>query len=788
MIRNYFTIAWRNLKNNILFSTLNVIGLSIGMACCLITGLFAYQEYNYDTHHEHADRIYRVVNRQVEGSKSGYSALTPGTLAPELEKSFPEIEAATRVGFIRVSLSVDGKEAEEVNMMAVDPAFLSVFTIPFVFKSDDSISSEGIFINQFAASRLFGTKNPIGETISLGKDIHLKVLGVFKDFPRTSHIMADFIISFNWIEKTEAHAASWNFNSYYNYVLMPEEFDKQAFDLKLNEFVHRYTPVAWKNIEYFLQPLRQINLAAGYAANPRGSIGKILINGFVMVSLIILLLASFNYMNLATARSSKRALEVGIRKVVGAYRFQIVRQFLVESLILCTIGFLLAILLADFGLQFFNSFTGFKLVLSTFFGNPKLLAWIIGLLLFITVVAGGYPAFFLSKFVPSAVLKGQRLSDSSRRLRKGLVLFQFSLTGLLVVLVIVVLKQTSFMREKDLGFNKEGLIIFDADRNKEIGLESFKTEMKKIPGIKQISSASEVPGSRLSSTSVLEFGKPEDESIKTLWVFTDHEYIPTLELTLVAGRNFNSSGNDADKGAIINESAVTKFGWTPEEAIGKRVVGFIFNDSLPGEIIGVIKDFHISPLRKEIMPLIMGYSEDATSYIVRVESTNLSQTRKHINEVGTKHTHGDKFECRFMEEALEESYGAEIKTGQMLTFFTFLAILIGCSGLYALSAFEGEQRIKELGIRKIMGATSQQLLLILSRDFLKLIVISLFVAMPLSYFLGNFWLRTYPYRISWSADIFLLAGGFILLLGWITILTQAIKASRLNPVDALRYE
>lgn len=758
------------------------------MGCCLITALFAYQEYNYDTQHKKADRIYRVVNQQIEAGREIYVAATQGTLAPELIKNFPEVEMATRLGFKEVNLHMPDKEPEKVRVMAVDPSYFSIFTIPFKRAPvGDTIPVDGILISEYAATRIFGTKNPIGETLTLN-DIDLRVHGVYEDFPKTSHLLTDFIISFTWIEKTEPDAASWNSNSYYNYVLMPEKFDGPAFNEKLNEFVHRHTAGEWRQaFTYFLQPLRKINLAPGYLGNPRGSIGKILINGFIMVSLIILLLASFNYMNLATARSSRRALEVGIRKVVGAVRMQLIRQFLVESLILCSISFLLAILWADFGIQFFNAFTGFGISLQSFFGNPKIVLIMIALLIAIAVGSGGYPAFFLSRFVPSAVLKGQRSSDSGRRLRKGLVIFQFSLTGLLVMLVIIVLKQTSYMQGKDLGFNKNNLIVFYADRNVGIGLESFKAEFRKIPGVKQIASATRLPSSRNNiRTDMWAHGKSKEESFASLGLYADQEYLPTLQLTLLAGRNFVQGGNDV--AVILNERATIALGWTPEEAIGKRIVGLTFSDSLPGEVVGVVKDFNISPVRREIMPLVIGYGTDNVNYMMRVEGVDLTQIRQQVDKVGAMYTHGDPFECQFMEEVLDENIAAETKTGQILTFFTFLAILIGCSGLYALSAFEGEQRIKELGIRKIMGASTQQLLFILSRDFLKLIVISLFVAMPLAYFLGNIWLNKYPYRIPWSAEIFVIATAFILGLGWLTILTQAIKASRLNPVDALRYE
>jgi putative ABC transport system permease protein len=789
MIRNYFIIAWRNLRNNLMFSVLNVLGLSIGMAACLVMWLFSLDQYSYDKHHEHADRIYRVVNKQAEGNKISYVSLTQGVLASELTKTFPEVEAATRVGFMTARLTIKDQDPSEERIMAVDPSYFSIFTTPFKnHPVGELISSEGILLSERTAVRLFGNKNPMGEVISLDDEIHLKVTGVFKEFPVQSHLYTDMIISFSWIEKRESHANVWSSNSYYSYVLMPEEFDREAFSKKMDAHIHKFTPAAWTRFEYFLQPLRVINLEPGYVANPKGSIGEITINGFMMVSLIILLLASFNYMNMATARSIKRSLEVGIRKVVGAYRGQLIGQFLVESFILCFLGFLIGILLSDFGIQFFNYFTGFRLTLSTFFSDPVLSAWLITALLVITIVSGGYPAFFLSRFIPAAVLKGQKFLDSSRRFRQGLVLFQFSLTSLLVIMVIVVLKQTQFMRGYDLGFNKEQLLIFSADRNKGVGAESLKSELMKIQGVTQVCNTSSFPSFRIANaTSIWQVGKPQEESFKSLWLFTDQDYIPVLQLNLVAGRNFNSNGTDEKKGVIINENAAAALGWTPEESIGKRIAGFTFTDSLPGEIIGVIKDFHISPLRKAIMPLVIGYNMDQLGFMVRLNSPNLYATREQIDRTAKKFTHGS-FESTFMEDQLEESYGAEIVTGEMLTFFTILAVLIGCSGLYALSVYEAEQRMKELGIRKIMGASTQQLLVMVSQKFIKLIAWSFVVAMPLAYFLSNFWLNKYPYRIAWSIDIFILAALLVIILGWVTIFVQAMKVARLNPVETLRYE
>jgi putative ABC transport system permease protein len=787
MFKNYFIIAARNLRNKPVFSFLNIIGLSIGIACCMVVALFVIDQFSYDAHHENSENIYRVVHRQLDGPKPLYVAVTQGPLAPELIKVFPEIQKATRVGFTDANISVRGAEPFHQRLMAVDPQFFEIFTIPFVAApTSRPVEENQVVISEEASVRLFGKKNAVGEIISIPGYIDLKVTGVFRDFPSQSHLHADFIISFTLIEKTEAVASSWNSNSYYNYLLMPEGLDKESFDAKMNGFIHKHIPKNWKSFEYFLQPLRSINLSPGYLANPSGSIGKIIITGFSIVGGIILMLACLNYMNLSTARSAKRSVEVGVRKVVGAQRSQIIWQFMTESLIICLLSLLLAILWADIAVPLFNTFTGFKLQMLTFL-QPRILIWLVGCVLLLTLIAGSYPAFYLSRFVPALVLKGQKNSDSSRTVRKGLVILQFTVTTALVILVIVVLKQTNFMQNQDLGFNKNELIIFAADLNKNVGTESFKNELYKIPGVEQITVASEELGARNVNSTALAAAGHEGNGVKIDWMFTDHDYIPTLGLQLLAGRNFRSNGSDVDRTVIINEEAAAGLGWSAEEAVGKKVTGFIFRDSLPGEVIGVIKNFHLSPLRKAINPLVIGYQAENSIYIAKI-SGNLFNAKNQIDKIGSQFIQGGKLESRFLEETLQESYGAERKTGQLLGVFTCLAILLGCSGLYALSSYEAEQKIKELGIRKIMGASSSQLLVILSGNFLKLILISLVIGMPIAYFLGNIWLQVYAYRIGWTIDIFLISSMAILGLACLTIISQTLKASRLNPVDALRYE
>ncbi|MBT1697362.1 ABC transporter permease [Fulvivirgaceae bacterium PWU4] len=795
MIRNYFVIATRNLKNSTLYSIINVVGLSIGIACCLILSLLVLDQLSFDRDNVHAKDIFRVVHRQVDGNQTMNVAYTQGVLGPELIRNFAEIKEATRVGILQENVLIENKEPMERKIIAVDPAFFSIFTIPFKTASSKKnvLPDDGILISESEAVTLFGKDDPIGKVITVQDMASFRVVGVYKDMLR-SHLRSGYIISFTWVEKTQPHASSWNFNSFYNYVLLAQRDDAKVIGKRIDTFVHKHTPESWKSFEFFLQPLTEIYVDTTYTGNPMPAIGKTYAYAFAAVGLVILLLACFNYMNMATARSARRALEVGIRKVMGAYRRQLIAQFLMESFIICTFSFLLAILWADLALPFFQSFTNASQIemmrfdLSNFFSDYRLVAGLILCNFLLALVAGCYPAFFLSRFIPVSVLKGRKMSDSSRKMRRTLVSVQFTLTAILVVLVTVIFRQVHYMKSKDLGFNKEGLLLFAAVPNSNTSVASFKAELQKIAGVKQITVASTLPGRLINTTGLRRVNTPEAENLKIGFVSVDHDYIPTLRLTLLAGRNFHVNGADTDTGIILNEKAVQALGWTPEEAIGKKVSGFIFRDSLPGEVIGVIKDYHVSSLRKEIMPLALSYQAVNNRYIARLESGNLAQTRDLVKQAATPLVSGTTFEAKLMDDYLDSVYMLEEKMGQLFTFFATLAIIIGCLGLYALSAYEGEQRIKELGIRKIMGATSLQLLILLSRNFLRPVFISLVIAMPLAYVIGNFWLQTFPYHTSWSAGIFLQAAFWLLMLGWLTILGQGVRASGLNPADTLRHE
>jgi putative ABC transport system permease protein len=798
MIRNYLLIAIRNLKNSTLYSSINVVGLSVGIACCLLLTLFVLDELSFDRYNKNAADIYRVVNLQIEGSRYTNMALTQGVLGPELAKNFGEIKAATRLALSFKSLHVEGKEPIEGKVLAVDPSYLSIFTLPLKAGSEkkDVISLKGIAISASAAARLFGGADPLGQTITVAEIGDLKVTGVFYDFPNQAHVRADYLISFSWIEKSEPLALSWSSNSYYTYVLLRGETDPARFNQKLNTFVHQYIPASWKSYQYFLQPLLEIHMDDTFHSNASPAVGKKVIIPVVTMAVIILVLACFNYMNLATAKSARRAQEVGIRKVMGAYRGQLIRQFLAESFILCTFSFFLAILWADLALPFFNAFLSMPTIfgdrdlsMNTFFNDYKLLGALVACIILLSVAAGSYPAFFLSRFLPATVLKSRHVSDSSHKLRKALVLVQFSLTTILLVMAVVAYRQTDFMKTKDLGFNKDELVVFSAVRNTNMGLEVFKSELLKIPGVKQVTSVSGLPGRSLGANEIRPYNAPKEDNIRIGWLSIDHDYIPALQLTLLAGRNFSADGADEKTGVIINEMAASELGCYPvETAIGKPLSGFVFGDSLRGEVIGVVKDFHASSLRRKITPMVLCYGSANNRYMVKIEGREFSEAKEQI-EAGLRKLIPDKpVEAMSMDDYIDNVYMPEDKMGAMLTFFAALAIIIGCLGLYALSAYEGERRTKELGLRKIMGATTMQLLTFLSKGFMRLVLIALLIAMPLAFLLATIWLLSFPYRITLSSGLFLQAAFYVLLLSWFTIASQVIAAARLNPVDALRHE
>jgi putative ABC transport system permease protein len=718
--------------------------------------------------------------------------MSQGVLGPELKKYFPEVIHATRIAFARTNVTAQTKDNFEEMVLAVDPSFFSMFTIPFKSKSGlkGTIQPADIFLSESAAAKLFGKKDPVGEPVSIGGLGEFQVAAIFKDFPFATHIHCDFIVSFANIERTQPLAASWESNNYYNYVLLPEGHDAEAFNKKLNDFISRHIPASWTSYQYYLQPLTEVHGDDSYIGNPFSSPGKTMLISLVTVGMIILLLACFNYMNMATARSTRRAVEVGIRKVMGAYRLQLIGQFMAESVILVVISFSLGILWADLSLPAFEAFMGpqLQLTMHSYFNDYRMATTLLISVAVVSLVAGSYPSFFLSRFVPVMVLKGKQVSDSSRRLRRALVSLQFTLTGIFIVVAIVVFRQADYLKSRDLGFDKENLAVVVATPPVDISLESFKSELLKTPGVKSVCSSSSLPGAKkLETTDVRVAGAPAESNIKTTWLSADHDYVTTLGLKLLAGRNFLANGMDIGRSVILNERAIGVLGWTPEQAIGKKLAGLTFSDSIPGVVVGVVADYNAAALRRKIANLMIVCGADHKRFLARIEGGDQQVTEK-MTEIVNRFDSSNTTPVMTFGEYMESLYVAETKIGQLLTFFTILAITIGALGLYALSAYEGEQRMKELGIRKILGASSTQLLLMLSRNFLRPVLVALVISMPLAFLVANLWLRTYPYRMSWSITIFLEATLCMFVLGWIAIVSQGIKASTLNPADTLRHE
>ncbi len=794
MLKNYLAIASRNLLKSKLFSLINIIGLSIGIACCLIVSLFVIDQASFDRDNVHAHEIYRVVHTQTSDNQVTNVALTQGLMAPELARNFAEIKMATRVGLSSETVLIEGKDPKEARILAVDTSFFLMFTVPMIRQASGNraLSQAGIFISESEALANFGKENAIGQVIKFKGTGEFRVEGIFKDLVR-SHLRKDYIVRFEWLEKQRPFANSWNFNSFYSYVMLDPGTDAAALSKKIDAFVDAHTPESWKSFNYFLQPLLEVYTDASFSSNPSPSVGKTWSYAFAAVGAVVLLLACFNYVNMATARSMSRSLEVGIRKTMGAHRRQLVFQFLSESIIVVTISFALAILWADLMIPVIKTFTNASAIdmmrfdVNNFFSDYRLVLALISCNILLGVLAGLYPSFYLSRFVPALILKGKSGVDASRTARGTIVGVQFALTAIFVVCVLVIFRQVDYMKNKDLGFRKDGLVLFAAALDSTISTTSFKNEIADLPGVERITVAASLPGRTFNMSEMKKQGESADHSVKMGFVSVDHDYIPTLELKVAAGRNFFASGSDENTGVIINEKACEAFGWSPEEAIGKKVSGFIFSDSLPGEVIGVIKDFNMSSLRKPILPLVLNYQLDNNRYIARITGDPLV-VKSRIDQKVKSIIPNTPFESILMNDYLDNIYQLEEKLGQIFTFFSVLAIVIGCLGLYALATFEADQRLKELGIRKIMGASPFQLVIMLSKTFLKPVIISMVVAMPLAYLLGNLWLQTFPYHAGWSVFIFVKAGVYLVALGWLTVIRKGLQASSLNPAEVLRHE
>ena len=789
MFKNYLTIAIRNLVRHKGYSLINIAGLAIGMACCLLIVLYVQYEFSYDRYHENVEQIYRVVD------ESG--AQTPGLMAPALLDDFPPIIHATRIKhFEKALISYGNKRFYEDRVFFADPSVFEVFTFPLI-KGNSKTALQAPYsmvITQEMAGKYFGEDDPIGKTITYDNKHDFTITGVLENVPQNSHFKFDFLVSFATASDVFPNAGldKWNYwSATHTYVLLPKDYPPTELEQQFPDFVIKYLGKGW--VESFqtrlhLQPLKQIHLHSNLwgEIEPNSDIKYIYL--FSAIAFSILLIACINYMNLSTARYANRAREVGMRKVLGANRIQLIKQFMGESILMAFIALLLAAALMELFLPAFCSLIDRELVVN-YLDNWLLLPDIIGIAMFVGIVSGSYPAFYLSAFQPLAVLRKTLQTGLARsRLRRALVVLQFVISVVLIIATIIIYGQLNYIRNRKLGFNKEQVVVLPIrDNHVRQKTESVKNELRQNPNIISATASSYIPGGMKWITSFSWEGQRDDEDNTMGFSCIDHDFIQTFEIELVAGRDFSRDFvTDAKQAFIINEAAVKKTGWN--SPIGKRVTRF-YPEFVQGSVIGVIKDFHLESLYKTIKPLVLLIDPEGFQYLsVRIRPNDIPGTLDFIKKKWTEFSPNRPFEYFFLDNYFDKLYKAEEKLGQIFGYFTFLAIFIACLGLFGLASFATEQRTKEIGIRKVLGASIVGIVLLLSKDFTKLVIVSNLIAWPIAYYAMNRWLQDFAYRINIGVGTFLLAGAIALIIALLTVGFQAVKAALANPVEALRYE
>ncbi len=798
MYRNYLKTALRNLWRNKGTTFINVFGMSVALAVGIIIFLYVRNELRHDQFHVEKDRVYRVLRAPElnAGESAMLTPMTSGPYAPHLQLEYgEEVEEA-----VRVKLSWSGELVEyqdvsykEKGVAFVDSTFFRVFSYGLKEGNPNTVLNlpQNLILTERAARKYFGTENPMGKTMRVDDRWDFIVAGILEDIPEYSHLDFDFLLpisnmySFSWFNRW------WN-NNMFTYLKLHPKADAKALETKLPAFMDRHFGTDFeemgRRIELQLQPLTQVYFDNFTKFDNAKHGDKRSLYLFGIIALFIMGIACINFMNLATARSMLRAKEVGIRKTVGANRQQLIVQFLGESMLLVLGAVVIGMVLVEMSLPYFNNLFG--LVLAVNYSTIVLPLSILTLVVVVGLLAGSYPALFLSSFRPVQTLKGKMVAKTGTvSLRKALVVIQFSLSILLIIGTIVIYNQLQFIQQKKLGYDKEQVLQIPIDnRDIDQNRDRFKDLILQNPNVVHVSMMSGIPGGFHDQYKLKIEGK-ESEDWVTRTVFCDGDMLETLGLELLAGRDFDlkAYGTDATEAAMINESTLKKLGWTAEEAIGKSLE-INMRDTMPRKIVGIVKDYNFLSLKEKIEPLVLSTNVDYRLFAVKLKTDNVQATIGEIEDTWNSLVTTYPFEYQFLDDAYQKLYQTEQQQHAMMQFFAFLAILIACLGLFALATFTTERRTKEIGIRKVLGASVSDVVMLLSKEFGALILIAFLIAIPVAYYAMSEWLNAFEYHVNVGIGTFVLAGILMLIFAWLTVGYQSVKAAIGNPVRALRYE
>jgi putative ABC transport system permease protein len=816
MFKNYIKIAFRNQSKNKIYSFINIFGLAVGLAGCIIILLYVTHELSYDKHHEHAGRIYRVTSHIDFAGNFMEFAATSAPMGPTLKRDFPEVEAMVRLrprGSYTIRLR--DQYISEVGFVFADPGMFEVFTLPLIHGNPDNALTRPhtVAISREMALKYFGQTEVVGETITLLDTYDFEVTGVYETMPETSHFRFNFLLSMPTIE--EADNNMWLSNNFRTYVLIREGTDPERFEENFEIIKKTYIEpqlqsfmgvtmeefeAAGNRAEYRLQPLTDIHLYSDLTGEFRanGNIKYIYI--FSGLALFILLLACINFMNLSTARSSQRAREIGVRKTLGSSRIQLTGQFLFESLMLSFLALFIALFIVELTLPYFSNIAG-REIANDYFYDTLISGLIISIVIATGLLSGSYPAFLLSSFRPVRVLKGTFIEQSSHGyFRKGLVVFQFSISIIIIVSLLTINKQLQFIQSRNVGFDKNQVLILEDVYNmgSSSSVDDFKNEMltHTIFESATISSFFPVDGYGRDDRTYWPKGTSpsQDNTVNMQRWRVDADYIETLGMEILQGRNFSQEMETDRNTVILNESAARKFGF--EHPVGEVISIYRSNDDgsidqdtiLEFEIIGIVKDFHYQSLRDNITPLGLFFESSYGNIAFKISEADAGEAIQVLEDGWSERAAGQPFKYSFLDERFDLMYRAENRVQNLMASFSVLAILISCLGLFGLSAFSAERRSKEIGIRKILGAGISTILGLISMEFLRLILISFMIAIPIAYFVMEQWLQEFTYRTEIGLTVFILAGLGTMLVALITVSWQSLKVAMLNPVKTLRNE
>ncbi len=797
MLKNYLTVALRNIFKHKGYSFINIFGLAVGMASAILIFLFVRYERSYDRFHENVDRIQRIAVRASIGDTKIRQVFTPAILTDTMLENYPEVEYSIRFQDFDDGIAVRAgdKAFNEYKATFVDGDIFKVFTLPSVSGDPNTALAEPntVVITESIAKKYFGEREALESTLTIGGQDFL-VTGVIRQIPDNSHFHFNIFCSII-TDKEALQNPNWFANSYITYIQLREGASAAEFDAKFPDLVRNYTTAgmdfdAWLEKgnywEYYLQPLASIHLHSDLSGEFEANGNASYVSVSFLIALFILLIASVNYMNLATARSAHRAREVGIRKVVGSSRGPLLRQFLLESLAASFMALLLAIFLVHALLPAFRSLIGRPLTMP-YLEEPLLLPALLGLALVIGVFSGAYPAFYLSSVKPISVLHGRLRSASQNfRLRNALVLIQFAISIFLVVGTFVVHRQTGFMRSKNLGFEKEHVVVIKTPNPLDDQSRSFKDSLLQHPEILAVSGSSVIPGRNFNNWGCRPEGS--DEGITLNFLVGDHDLLDTLGMEMAQGRFFSREFSTDAQGIVINESAAKLIGW--EDPIGKTIS---FSRDNVTTVIGVVKDFHYESLHYSVRPgailLLPGVYDQSESFVsVRIQPGSVLSALDVIRSTWKQFVPGFPLEYSFLDADFDSLYHNEKRTNHIFKVFSLLAIGIACLGLLGLAAFAAEQKTREIGIRRVLGATVPGIMVLLSKDLTRWVALANLIAWPVAYFVMKSWLQNFAYRVELNWPAFAIAGLLTLGVAWLSMSFQAYRAANTDPVKALKYE